>query len=151
MYLETEDMLMRWGYFQGPRDLECCCSVTGDSLPALIGASWMRREKLCLGVVRSRSFVENIDSLGAAGQLGDNVRLLVINDIGERTNEPAHSLVAHLAQAVGLEYHSAGNKTEFLKGLEEFLDTESASSPGVLEVFVDRNNDCAAERILQNI
>lgn len=171
--------LRSWNFFKLPAGIQAKCNVGGfgidGGLSAMIGASFVRPEKLFIGVFGDLAFFYDMNVVGNR-HVGNNVRLLLINNgkgnefrnyrhpcyfLGEEADRyvaaaghygnKSRQLVKNYATDLGYEYLVASNKEEFNSVIDRFLTPEITDKPMLLEVFTETDDESNALRQALNI
>ncbi len=171
--------LRSWNFFKLPAGIQAKCNVGGfgidGGMSAMIGASFVRPEKLFIGVFGDLAFFYDMNVVGNR-HVGNNVRLLLINNgkgnefrnyrhpcyfLGEEADRyvaaaghygnKSRQLVKNYATDLGYEYLVASNKKEFNSVIDRFLTPEITDKPMLLEVFTETDDESNALRQALNI
>lgn len=171
--------LRSWNFFKLPAGIQAKCNVGGfgidGGMSAMIGASFVRPEKLFIGVFGDLAFFYDMNVVGNR-HVGNNVRLLLINNgkgnefrnyrhpcyfLGEEADRyvaaaghygnKSRQLVKNYATDLGYEYLVASNKEEFNSVIDRFLTSEITDKPMLLEVFTETDDESNALKQALNI
>lgn len=171
--------LRSWNFFKLPAGIQAKCNVGGfgidGGMSAMIGASFVRPEKLFIGVFGDLAFFYDMNVVGNR-HVGNNVRLLLINNgkgnefrnyrhpcyfLGEEADRyvaaaghygnKSRQLVKNYATDLGYEYLVASNKEEFNSVIDRFLTSEITDRPMLLEVFTETDDESNALKQVLNI
>ena len=171
--------LRSWNFFKLPAGIQAKCNVGGfgidGGMSAMIGASFVRPEKLFIGVFGDLAFFYDMNVVGNR-HVGNNVRLLLINNgkgnefrnyrhpcyfLGEEADRyvaaaghygnKSRQLVKNYATDIGYEYLVASNKEEFNSVIDRFLTSEITDKPMLLEVFTETDDESNALKQALNI
>ena len=171
--------LRSWNFFKLPAGIQANCNVGGfgidGGMSAMIGASFVRPEKLFIGVFGDLAFFYDMNVVGNR-HVGNNVRLLLINNgkgnefrnyrhpcyfLGEEADRyvaaaghygnKSRQLVKNYATDLGYEYLVASNKEEFNSVIDRFLTSEITDKPMLLEVFTETDDESNALKQALNI
>lgn len=171
--------LRSWNFFEVPASVRTSSNVGGfgidGGLSAFIGASLADQNRLYFGVIGDLAFFYDMNVLGNR-HVGSNLRILLINNgkgtefrnyshpaahFGPSADEfiaaaghfgkKSRELVRHYCQDLGFKYLAAENKSEFEKLIPEFVNTERATHPLLLEVFTDSDEESEALEMMMRI
>ena len=164
--------LRAWNFFEMPSSVSGYCNTGGfgidGCMSALLGASFVQRDKLLFGILGDLAFFYDMNSLGNR-HISNNLRILLINNgkgaefrnfthpasaFGEDADlyiaaaghygNKSPRLVHHYAEDLGFEYLSATNKDEFSSVCSRFLSSGLTEKPIILEVFTDNKDESDA-------
>ncbi|WP_051192547.1 thiamine pyrophosphate-binding protein [Butyrivibrio sp. VCB2001] len=175
LHLGILNTLRCWSMFRPEKYIEAYCNTGGfgidGSLSACIGAAIASPQKLFFMVIGDLSFFYDMNSLGNR-HIGNNLRILLINNgqgaefrtpehpaekFGEDTDlytaasghygKQSRKLVKGFVENLGFRYLCAENKDDFIKNVNEFVDTEAIAQSVVFEVFINHYDEYKALRI----
>lgn len=172
--------LRSWDFFE-VADTVDGYSCTGGfgidgGISALIGSSFVHKDKLYYAVAGDLSFFYDMNSLGNR-HIGNNVRLLVVNNgkgmefrnfihpaskydnsvvdpyisAGGHFGNKSVNIVKHFAEDLGYEYLSASNKEEFEAAKAKFTNPGIGDKPIVLELFTEQDDENKALFTMLNL
>lgn len=177
LHLGILSALRSWSFFQPDTSIDVYCNEGGfgidGNMSSLVGASLANPDKLFFGVVGDLSFFYDMNILGNR-HIGPNVRLLLINNgtggqfhlftqlnsthvddydaylaAGGHFGRQSRSLVRHLAEDLGYEYHGAASQAEVEAVADMFADPGRRDRPMIVEVFTDTaQEDEALHRLM---
>lgn len=179
IHLGILNTLRSWNYFHLPESVRSNSNVGGFGidgiLSTLIGASLVHKDKLYFAILGDLAFFYDMNAIGNR-HVGNNVRILLINNgrgtefrnydhpgamFGEESDKyiaaaghfgnKSKTLVKHYAEDLGFEYHSASNKSEYLKKIDRFLTEEITEKPILFEVFTDSKDESDALNTIQHL
>ena len=168
--------LRSWNYFEISAGISCYCNTGGfgidGALSTLMGACLANPNKLHFGFVGDLAFFYDMNAI-ANRHLGRNLRILLINNgcgqefrnynnlsvpLGEDANtyiaaaghygNKSRTLVKNYAEALGFEYLSSANKSEFQDCVDRFVTPEITDRPILLEVFTNSPEESNALRLI---
>lgn len=175
IHFGIQNSLRCWNFFEGPTSIRGYCNTGGfgidGNVSSLIGASLCHKDIIYYGVVGDLAFFYDLNSLGNR-HIGDNLRLLVINNNGGQQfrnhdssgkqfgkdvntfmaaaghfGNQSKTLVRDYAKNLGFVYYCANNKDEYLKNLSAFVSNKIEKSM-IFEVFLcEEDETIAMERI----
>lgn len=171
--------LRSWNFFEIPESVDSYCNVGGfgidGPISTVIGGALANPDRIHYLVVGDLAFFYDLNSLGNR-HLPSNLRIILINN-GKGTefrnyNHPAYkfgkeadeymaagghygrkstTLVKNYVEALGFHYFSVTDKKSFSEVIEEFINPASNTSPLLLEIFTDSENEDEALRIMRNL
>ena len=172
MHFGILNSLRSWNLFDLDESIDCYSNTGGFGIDGcvstLIGGALEQRDRLHYIVVGDLAFFYDLNSIGLR-DLPSNVRILLVNNgvgiefknynnIAAQFGDAAdcfiaakghnggrsESLVRDCAAALGFDYLSARNKTEFLDSAGVFFSPEPCDSPLLFEVFTEDKDESAA-------
>lgn len=178
LHLGILNSLRSWNCFPAREDIATYCNVGGfgidGGVSTLIGASLVRKDKLCFGVFGDLAFFYDLNSLGNR-HIASNLRILLINNgcggefiiynhpgaqFGRQTNDyiaagghfanKSKNLIRHYAQDLGFKYLVASDKEEFRNKLSDFVSSD-CDRPIIFECFTETKDESDAHKILNNL
>lgn len=179
LHLGILNSLRSWNFFPIDSSIRCYSNTGGFGIDgcvsSLLGASFVREEKLFFGIVGDLAAFYDINALGNR-HIGHNVRLLVVNNgVGTEFKNYNHKaaqfgdsadayiaarghygsksrdLLRHYATDLGFEYLSASTKEEFLNNLDHFVEPTMLDRPILFEIFTDSKNESEALKIISTL
>lgn len=179
LHLGILNSLRAWNFFDVPNSVLGYSNTGGfgidGNLSSFIGASLVAPEKLFFCIIGDLAFFYDMNSLGNH-HIGRNIRIMLINNgrgtefrnynhLGARFGEDADAYIAaaghygnkspllikHYAEDLGFKYLCASNKEEYLKNMDEFLDSRIVDKPVLFEVFTDSKDESEALETIRNI
>ncbi|MBD5227480.1 MAG: 2-succinyl-5-enolpyruvyl-6-hydroxy-3-cyclohexene-1-carboxylate synthase [Bacteroidales bacterium] len=171
--------LRSWNFFEIPASVDSYCNVGGfgidGPISTVIGGALANPEKIHYLIVGDLAFFYDLNALGNR-HLPANLRIILINN-GKGTefrnyNHPAHAfgeeadlymaagghygaksanLVKSYAEALGIEYLTADNKTNFHHQEDILLNPEKRSYPLLFEIFTDSELENEALHTIRNL
>lgn len=171
--------LRSWNFFNLTEGVESMSNVGGFGidgiLSSLIGASLTNSDRMYYCVLGDLSFFYDMNTL-ASGLVGNNVRLLIINNglgaefrlyshhanaFGEAANPymaaaghngyKSKTLVRNYANNLGFEYITASTKDEYMQKVDYFCKIEKTEKPIIFEVFTNQSDESEALDIITHI
>ncbi len=171
--------LRSWNYFEVTKNVKGYCNVGGFGIDgcvsSLIGASFVNKSKIYMGIVGDLAFFYDMNSIGNRN-ISSNLRLIVINNgrgsefknyiswasmFGDDTDDyisaaghfgnKSSVLIRHLSEDLGFEYISAKNKTEFENSYTHFIDEKVSDKPILFEIFTSPEDESEAIRLVRNV
>lgn len=179
LHLGIYHSLRSWNFFKLPTGIQAKCNVGGfgidGGVSTMMGASFVRPEKLFIGVFGDLAFFYDLNVMGNR-HVGNNVRILLINNgkgnefrnynhpcyfLGEEADKyvaaaghygnMSRKLVKDYTTNLGYEYLTADNKSEFNAVIDRFLTPEITDKPMILEVFTQTEDESKALEQILNI
>lgn len=179
LHLGIYHSLRSWNFFKLPAGIQAKCNVGGfgidGGVSTMMGASFVRPEKLFIGVFGDLAFFYDLNVIGNR-HVGNNVRILLVNNgkgnefrnythpcyfLGEEADKyvaaaghygnMSRKLVKDYATDLGYEYLVASNKSEFKAVIDRFLTSEITEKPMILEVFTQTEDESKALEQILNI
>lgn len=170
--------LRSWNYFEITDGVNGYCNVGGfgidGGVSSLIGASFVEKTKIYLGIVGDLAFFYDMNSIGNR-DIANNLRLVVINNgrgsefrnciswasmFGEDADRyiaaaghfgnKSPVLIKHFAEDLGFDYISANSKEQFLNCYSKLVDGNISDKPILFEVFTTPEDESEAIRLLTN-
>ena len=170
--------LRAWNYFNSPKSVDSMSNVGGfgidGCMSALIGASFINRERPHFIVLGDLSFFYDLNAMGNRS-IGSNLRIVIVNNglgeefknhlsplstLGDAANANlaaqghfgcmSRLLVKHFAEDLGFKYFAADSKETLQACLSEFSQTKT-EKPMVLECFTTIEEENAALKIMSEI
>lgn len=172
--------LRMWGLFSAPKPVLGYANTGGfgidGAISATLGASLVDPNKLQFLVLGDLAFFYDMNTLGNR-YVEKNLRILLVNNglgqefknpdnracvggLGEKTNPfisaeghfgaKSEKLVKDYASDLGFKYLSAHNKKEYLKNLDEFVNSE-ISQPILMEAFINSKDETKAYEMMRTI
>lgn len=179
LHMGIFNSLRSWSFFNLPNGVLGKCNVGGfgidGAMSTMIGASFVRPDKLFFGVFGDLAFFYDMNVLGNR-HIGNNLRILLINNARgtefRLKRHPCHifgedadrymaaaghngnqspDLVSNYAKSLGFRYMSASSKEEYLEALDNFVSPDIQDSPILLEVFTETPDESESLEILQKL
>ena len=178
LYISILNTLRSWNFFE-TENCKVCSNVGGFGidgiLSTLVGASLAEPEKICFAVIGDLAFFYDMN-VAASGLVGNNVRLLIINNglgaefrlynhpanaFGEAANpymaaaghngNKSQKVMRDYVTDLGFEYLTASSKEEYVQNMERFLSPSLSEKPVLFEVFTSSDDESESLRIMEHL
>ncbi|MEE0779397.1 MAG: thiamine pyrophosphate-binding protein [Massilimicrobiota sp.] len=179
LHLGILNSLRAWNFFDKPDSIEVFSNTGGFGIDGVVstflGSSLVNPDTLYFCVVGDLAYFYDLNATGNRHR-NNNLRILVINNgkgtefknynsngakFGEATDEyiaaarhygnQSKDLVRHYSQDLGFKYISATNKEEYLKNLNEFINSEITDRSILFEVFTHDGDESNALYIMNHL
>ncbi|MDE7462642.1 MAG: 2-succinyl-5-enolpyruvyl-6-hydroxy-3-cyclohexene-1-carboxylate synthase [Muribaculaceae bacterium] len=179
LHMGIYNSLRSWNFFELPKGVLGKCNVGGfgidGGMSTMIGASFVRPDKLFFGVFGDLAFFYDMNVLGNR-HLQPNIRILLINNargaefrlkyhpcsIFGQDADPYLAAAGHFgsqspdlvkgyAKALGFKYLSASTKEEYKANIEVFTNPNIGDQPILFEVFTDTHEESNALKAMRTI
>ena len=181
IHIGTSISIRSWCMFEFPNSVASAANTGGKGidgvLSTFLGASFVDTNKLCFCVLGDLTFFYDMNALGNRS-IGNNVRILLINNNGGALMKTSSSFVYHYmgnidsekflvasghfgnksktlvkgyVESLGFEYMTASSKEEFDRVYPRFVLPELTEKPMFFEIFTNADDERAAFDIMQHI
>ena len=181
IFLGILNSLRAWNYFKTDSSVLAYSNTGGfgidGGVSSMVGASMVRSDRICFMITGDLAFFYDLNSIGNR-QIGKNIRILLVNNaIGEEFKHnmtvitkagfqeeanyymaaqghfgnKSKTLVKDYSEALGFNYLSASNKSEFKQNIKNFTDSNLTDGPILFEIFTDYKDETDAIEKLQTL